>query len=125
METAEAIATAAGIATVEVDARWAEVDFGVAEGLTFDELATLDPELASRLAGGETEIDWPDGESAAALAHRVGAAWRDFVAPGGRAVVVSHAGPLRIALALSTSRRASEVEVLAPGSAVRLPGRSG
>ena len=53
-----ALATAAAIATgrpgsaVIVDERWRETDFGIAEGRTFDELATLEPALAAPTGGG-------------------------------------------------------------------------
>ena len=66
--TATAIADAAGIDDITIDDRWREADFGIAEGLTFEELERLAPDLARRLADGETEIDWPDGERAADLA---------------------------------------------------------
>ena len=77
--TASAIAEAAGIESVTLDDRWREADFGIAEGLTFDELARVEPDLARRLADGETDIDWPGGERAAELADRVAAAWRELV----------------------------------------------
>jgi broad specificity phosphatase PhoE len=120
-ETAAAIAGAARITEVTVDDRWREADFGVAEGLTFDALANVDPDLARRLADGETTIDWPGGETAGAVADRVGAAWRDLVARADDIVVVSHAGPLRIAIALATAREPGTVDLPAPGDIVRIP----
>ena len=77
-QTAAAIAAAAGVDGIEVDERWQEADFGIAEGRTFDELAALDPAIAAALAGGATDIDWPGGETAADLAARVAAAWADL-----------------------------------------------
>jgi broad specificity phosphatase PhoE len=120
-ETAMAIATAAGIADVAVDDRWRETDFGIAEGQTFEELERAAPELAERLAAGETWIDWPDGERAEDLASRVTAAWRDVVAAAGDAVIVSHGGPLRIAIGLATGRQTQGVEIPPPGAFVRVP----
>ena len=120
-ETAAAIADAAGITEVTVDDRWREADFGIAEGLTFDGLATVDPDLARRLADGDTAIDWPGGETAGALAERVSAAWRDVVAHADGIVVVSHAGPLRVAIALATGREPGTVDLPAPGDIVRIP----
>ena len=79
--TAAAIADAAGIDDIAIDDRWREADFGIAEGLTFEELERLAPDLARRLADGETAIDWPDGERAADLAARVAAAWRRPASP--------------------------------------------
>jgi broad specificity phosphatase PhoE len=119
--TAAAIAAAAGIAGVTVDDRWREADFGVAEGLTFDALARVAPDLARRLADGEAEIDWHDGETAAALADRVAAAWHELVRTGDDVVVVSHAGPLRIAIGLATGRPPGTVDLPGPGAVVRLP----
>jgi broad specificity phosphatase PhoE len=120
-ETADVIATAAGIAEIAIDDRWRETDFGIAEGGTFEELERATPELAERLAAGETWIDWPDGERAEDLASRVTAAWRDVVATDGDTVVISHAGPLRIAIGLATGRQTKEVEIPRPGAFVRVP----
>ena len=119
--TASAIAEAAGIESVTLDDRWRETDFGIAEGLTFEELERLTPDLARRLADGETEIDWPEGERAAELADRVGAAWSEVAGAGDEVVVVSHAGPLRIAIGRATGRMPSAVELPAVGAVVRLP----
>ena len=119
--TATAIAEAAGIEDITIDERWREADFGIAEGLTFDELERLAPDLARRLADGETEIDWPDGEPAADLAKRVTVAWREVIEAGEAAVVVSHAGPLRIALGLASGRAPETVDLPGPGAVIRLP----
>jgi broad specificity phosphatase PhoE len=120
-ETAMAIAADAGIAEIAVDDRWRETDFGIAEGLTFEELERAAPELAGRLAAGETWIDWPDGEPAEDLATRVTAAWRDVVAADRDVVVVSHGGPLRIAIGLATGRQPEGGEIPQPGAFVRVP----
>ncbi len=119
--TATAIARAAGIDDIAIDDRWREADFGIAEGLTFEELKHVAPNLARRLADGESEIDWPDGESAAGLAARVAEAWRDLVTAGGDVVVVSHAGPLRIALDLVSGRVPAPADLPGPGAVIRLP----
>jgi alpha-ribazole phosphatase len=121
VETAAAIAAALGHdpAQVEIDARWSEADFGVAEGLTFDELSAIAPVLSTRLADGTVAIDWPGGETAAALAERVAAAWRDLVADGRPAVVVSHAGPLRLAIGLADGCLPDRVELPTPAGARR------
>jgi probable phosphoglycerate mutase len=119
-DTASLLATRAAPCVVEVDPRWQEVDVGDAEGLTFDEVSELDPGLAARLAAGNDEIDWPGGETAAALRERVLAAWTDVVATGRPTVVVSHAGTIRIAVALATGREPRDVAFLAPAEAVEL-----
>jgi broad specificity phosphatase PhoE len=120
-ETATAIANAAAIGGVMVDDRWREADFGIAEGLTFAALARVDPDLARRLADGETEVDWPDGERAAELEGRVAAAWHDLVESADDALVVSHAGPLRIAISLATGARPGALDLPGPGAVIRLP----
>jgi broad specificity phosphatase PhoE len=120
LETATAIANAAGLVAVIVDDRWREADFGIAEGRTFDELVTLEPALAARLATGETEIDWPGGESAAAFEARVRAAWRDLLAADDVTVLVSHAGPLRLAMAAAGDLSVAAVTLLEPAAFVRL-----
>ena len=120
LATAEAIAAIAGVGPVLVDERWRESDCGTAEGRTFDELAVLEPELAARLAAGEVAIDWPGGETAAALRERVHDAWSSLLADPHPVVIVSHAGPLRLALALGTGSRPESVAFPAAGTAVRL-----
>ena len=120
--TARAIAGAAGIddAEIEVDERWLEADIGMAEGRTFDELAAQAPDLATALARGETAIDWPGGETAAALAIRVEAAWDDIVSRAVPTVVVSHAGPLRLAMGFALGRPVADVEFLEPAGLARV-----
>lgn len=123
-QTAEAIAAVLSGAALDIDDRWSETDFGIAEGLTYEELTRVAPDIAARLAGGDVGIDWPDGEPAASLAVRVEAAWRDLTRHGRRALVVSHGGPLRIAIALATNRELSDVMVPEPGCVWRLPDSS-
>ena len=124
-ETAAALAAAAGVVDVEVDERWQEADFGIAEGRTFEELAALEPDLAAALARGVTDIDWPGGETAADLGSRVEAAWSALVGRGRSALVVSHAGPLRHALAVAGGVPTSAVDLLEPATSVRVKVRSG
>jgi alpha-ribazole phosphatase len=119
-QTASAVAEAVAAAGVDIDERWAEADFGVAEGLTFETLAAIDPRLAKRLARGDVAIDWPAGESAAALMERTASAFRDLLAGSWPTVVVSHAGPLRIAIALATGLPLARVGFLEPGGWRRL-----
>ena len=120
-QTATAIALAVSSASLEVDARWSESDFGSAEGLTYDELTLAAPDIAVRLADGDVAIDWPGGETALALAARVEAAWRDLSGDGGPTLVVSHGGPLRIAIALASNRSVGEVDMPEPCAVWRTP----
>ena len=118
--TAEAIAVAAGTGRVEIDDRWREADLGVAEGRTFDELATIEPELAAALAAGDLAIDWPDGETHRSLTRRVAQAWDALLERGRSAVVVTHAGPLVHAHAIAQGRAVSPDDLLAPAGYVRI-----
>jgi broad specificity phosphatase PhoE len=62
------------------------------------------------MASGDPAIDWPAGERAAALEARVRAAWAEvWSASASTVIVVTHAGPLRVALAVAGSRDPREV----------------
>jgi broad specificity phosphatase PhoE len=118
--TAEAIQRATG-APIEVDDRWQEADLGAAEGLTFAQVSASWPELARQLAAGETDIGWPDGETAAGFHDRVRSAWDGLADDRRPTVVVAHAGSLRIALALAARRTPAEMWLPAPASVVWVP----
>ena len=123
LATARAIATTAGriqgrSVGVEVDPHWREADFGDVEGRTFDELARLHPDLATRLASGAWEIDWPRGETWASLAERVTEGWGVLLQRGEPVVVVSHGGPLRLAIAMASGGPPDEVALPPPGAVV-------
>jgi alpha-ribazole phosphatase len=105
---------------IELDPRWLETDFGVAEGRRFDDLAAEQPDLAASILGGSVSIDWPGGETSSALAMRVQAAWDDLLADGRDAVVVTHAGPLLHAIAIGSGVRAVLASIPSPAGAVRL-----
>ncbi len=97
--TAEAIAARLGPASVQVEERLIECDFGEWEGLTFADVKQRWPEeLDTWLAA--TDIAPPGGESFVAVATRVQAAVADIVAahPGQTVVVVSHVSPIKLVL---------------------------
>jgi probable phosphoglycerate mutase len=119
IQTASFIAAAVGSASIELDERWAEADFGIVEGLTFDELAVTAPDIAARLVAGDVDIDWPGGETAAAFRARVESAWRDVARHATGIVVVTHGGPMRVAIALATGRAAARVVVPEPAGVWR------
>ena len=96
-------------APIELDERWLETDVGLAEGLTFDQVAERFPAFADALATGIASIDWPGGETAADLERRITGAWAAVLATGRPTLVVSHAGSIRVAIALATGRRPDEV----------------
>jgi broad specificity phosphatase PhoE len=121
-ETADAIRVTLGEVDLRLDDRWSESDFGDAEGLTFDELARAWPDLGRRLASGSFDVDWPGGETAAALVTRVTAAFHEAASGDGTTIVVSHGGPLRLAVAHATERDPHEVLAPEPGQWWRSPG---
>lgn len=115
--TADAIALALGARTL-VDPDLVEIDFGLADRLTWDELASAHPALADAILAG-TEPDWPDGESAAAAQRRARSAAARILdlAGSGPVLVVSHGGLLpSIARELGMTRPPR----LSPASALRL-----
>lgn len=120
-QTARAIAGAVAGAEVVVDPRWAEADFGRMEGRTFDGIERADPDLARRLAAGDPSIDWPGGETAAALEARVMAALEDvdrWLAAGLSVVVVSHGGPTRLAMVADAGDPTNGAELAPAGARV-------
>lgn len=120
LATAEAIAVAGESREIERDERWREIDFGLAEGLTFEELEAIAPAMTAALLAGATDIDWPDGETSASLGERVAAALGELVAAGRPAAVVTHAGPILHALALAGERPVDLIDLPRPGTATRI-----
>lgn len=116
-QTADEIARALG-ATVRIEASLVEVDFGVADGLTWHEVTRREPALAAALiATGDP--DWPGGETAAAVIQRASLAARRIsaIVEEGPLVVVSHGGLLR---ALGTLvEGGGQLGSLAPGAVER------
>ena len=111
-----------------VDARWAELDFGALSGLTWAEVEARFPAVAAswRRDGVPAATG---GETVAALRARVAAAMLDLAAGrDGDAVVVSHGGPVRMAIALARGLGDAELwRMRAPLGGVRVvrltPGR--
>lgn len=90
---AETVAAAVGVALV-VDEDLAEIDFGAAEGLTYDEAkrAGVDIDL---LGGPPESAPFRDGETWRAFAARIDAAAERIELGGGRIAVVAHGGVVR------------------------------
>jgi probable phosphoglycerate mutase len=119
-QTADEIAAGLGTACVEVDPRWREADFGLLEGLTFAQVELRRPELAARLLLPDAAVDWPGGEAHASLAGRVAAALDDIVRSGGTWIVVTHGGPLRLAVVLAAGVGLDRVAIPPPSGLVDL-----
>jgi probable phosphoglycerate mutase len=125
LATASAIADArrmAGEPAVAVDDDLQEVDFGWVDGLTFDEVEARFPQLAVLLAAGETEIDWPGGETAAASRKRARRAWATVAAMAERSTVVAvtHGGLISRILRDRRAVTGGTGLHVAPAGAIRL-----
>ena len=96
---------------VGIDKRWREIDVGTWGGRTFAEVYAEEPEVVDAFASGE-DVARGGGETFAHLRERVWDAIRDLAGTGvGRALVVTHGGPIRVATA-STLRLPPGGEVL-------------
>jgi broad specificity phosphatase PhoE len=107
-------------ATVDIDERWIEVDYGDLDGTP---LADLPPELWAKWRSDPTFTP-PGGESLAALGERVRAAC-DELAPIARdrdVVVVTHVSPVKAALlwALGVDDSVAWRAYVQPGSITRI-----
>jgi broad specificity phosphatase PhoE len=95
--TADAVATEQELVAIDVrDLR--EIDFGEVEGLAF---ADYPAELRAALLDRPLSVRFPGGETYGELQKRVSQALGEIVSgqPGGTVAVVTHAGPIRAALA--------------------------
>lgn len=105
---------------VEVDDRWAEIDYGELDGTPLSDVA------ADEWARWRTDVDHrpPGGESIAALGARVRAACDDLVeeAAGHDLVVVTHVSPVKaaVAWALGVGDAVAWRMFVAPGSLSRI-----
>jgi broad specificity phosphatase PhoE len=100
LETAAAVGGRAGLRPV-VDDRLREIDFGEVEGLRYDELEAARPELFEAWLQAPTELAFPGGEAYRELQQRALAALDEIADrhADGTVCVVTHAGPIRAALA--------------------------
>jgi len=95
--TARVIADGHGLAVASC-AELNEVDFGKIEGLTFDEISYLYPEMTKLWVSWSLNLEFPGGESLDEFDNRV----RKFLsrleeqAPESTILIVAHAGPLRL-----------------------------
>jgi alpha-ribazole phosphatase len=102
VQTARAIASTLGLQPVtEPDLR--EIDFGIFEGMTFEEIERSHPEPYERWMTRPHQMRFPEGESAQQMTDRSVAAVDRLrrLNPGRSFVVVSHGGPIRAVVASS------------------------
>ena len=90
---AEAAARMAAV-PLRVDAHLAEIDFGAAEGLTYDEAKSAGVDI-DLLGGPPESAPFRDGETWHAFAARINAAAERIEGYGGRIAVVAHGGTVR------------------------------
>jgi broad specificity phosphatase PhoE len=100
--TQTAAAIAVGHGQVRPDERWREVCFGEAEGLRWREVVERFPAAARAWAENRPDAAMPGGESMLDVVRRVQPALTELVAEfdNKTVAVVSHGGPLRVALCL-------------------------
>lgn len=106
------------------DARLRELSFGRWEGLTYDEIGQSYPRELAIWRADPMTVAPPDGERAADLVARVGAALRTMVGAHGSqtVLVVAHGGSLQalVALALGVTPRIPGQFRMEPGSVSEL-----
>ncbi len=99
VETATPCAAAAGV-PLHIVQELREVDFGVAEGHTVDELITLDAAMVERFRADPVANPFPGAEPPQEAADRAAAALRRVAEQfsGGKVLVVAHNTLLRLAI---------------------------
>ncbi|MDR2455001.1 MAG: histidine phosphatase family protein [Deltaproteobacteria bacterium] len=98
---AKALAAQIGVELV-ITEEFRELNFGICEGLPFDEIAKRHPELAERLSAPMgSDFVFPGGESASSFRDRIRGALANLIErhPQGRVALFSHAGVGRAILA--------------------------
>lgn len=98
-DTAELLSRAKGL-EIQTDARLRELDFGVFQGLTHDEIRAKYPEEERELFVDYLDFVLPEGESRRTVQARVYEMWQEVVRrhPNSEVVVMSHGGPVRLLL---------------------------
>jgi len=119
--TADEIVAAAGLEPPTVDERWMEAHFGDVEGRSFEDVELAYPAISARILAADVAIDWPGGETIDAFVARVAAACSDVAAAPApdEVLVVSHTGPIRLALAMGGEPGAG-IPTPQPASVVRI-----
>jgi probable phosphoglycerate mutase len=99
-ETAEIVAATLGLDAPRVDARLIELAYGAWEGLTQAEVRARWPDQLRQWKRVPDTAALPGGESLADLRQRLQQFLQDpeWTAHDGSVLIVSHAGPIRIAL---------------------------
>lgn len=107
LQTAQAISRLTHL-PLELHPGLAEINFGLAEGATIDELAENYPHLYEQLLDyDDTDVRFPEGESRAEFANRIESALDDIVNAhlGQRIIIVAHGGVIARAVSLFNGER--------------------
>lgn len=86
----------------------AEINFGLVEGSTFDQLAETHPELHQKMLDhDEMDVRWPEGESRSEFGQRIEAALDHIINAhrGERVIVVAHGGVIARATTMFLGER--------------------
>jgi alpha-ribazole phosphatase len=99
LETARAVAAPHHL-PVETVADLAEIDFGLWDGLSYQEIEARQPEQLACWLADPLTVAPPEGESLAELSQRVINAFEPIVTrhPGETMIIVTHGGPVRVIL---------------------------
>lgn len=109
-ETAEAVTKAAGLPEAEIYGDLRELDAGLWDGLSFDEIRQRWPEAHRRRGEDLANYRIPGGESFAEAGERFRACLDEVIAASsGDIAVFAHAGVIRACLCLLTGRPLGEV----------------
>lgn len=101
-QTAEAIAQYHALPVI-ARAEFREINFGIWEGLTYQEIMATWPEILTAMYSKPGEISPPEGESFQEVKQRVASALQQCVADyqGETIVLVSHGGTMRVLLCIA------------------------
>jgi broad specificity phosphatase PhoE len=97
LETARPLARRLGIEPV-TDPRLNEIDIGLLDGLSDDEIRVRFPEIWRATQERATDFRWPGGETGAEAQERIASFMRDQEANAGDLLVVAHDGIIRLLL---------------------------
>lgn len=95
-QTASALGQVVGVEPV-IDTRWREINVGILEGLTSEEVQAIYPEEYRSWRHGDINYAIPNGESQQMMFDRVLSAWQEIISSDDvdTVAVVSHGGAIR------------------------------